>query len=145
MSCRRTLWMGLLLAGFAVATPCAESPEALVAAVKAREIAFAKTMADRDLAAFGSFVAEDAVFMGPAPLHGRAAVVEGWKHFYEGPAPFSWAPERVEVTSSGTLAISSGPVFDPTGNRVSTFISTWRRDKDGVWRVVLDIGCPRCP
>ena len=53
--------------------------------------------------------------MGPAPLHGRAAVVEGWKHFYEGPAPFSWAPERVEVTSSGTLAISSGPVFDPDG------------------------------
>ena len=58
------------------------------------------------------------------------------------PAPFSWAPERVEVTSTGTLAISSGPVFDPAGNRVSTFISTWRRDKDGVWRVVLDIGCP---
>ena len=145
MSCRRTPWMGLLLAGLAVAAPCAESPEAQVAAVKAREIAFAKTMADRDLAAFGSFVAEDAVFMAPTPLHGRKAVVEGWKQFFEGPVPFSWAPERVEVTSSGTLAISSGPVFDPAGNRVSTFNSTWRRDKDGVWRVVLDIGCPRCP
>jgi hypothetical protein len=85
------------------------------------------------------------VFMAPAPLHGRKAVVEGWKPFFEGPAPFSWTPERVEVTLSGTLAISSGPVFDPAGNRVSTFNSTWRLDQDGVWRVVLDIGCPRCP
>ena len=144
MTCRRTLLMGLLLAGGALAAPAAELREALVAAVKAREIAFARTMADRDYAAFGSFVAEDAVFMAPTPLHGRQAVVEGWKHFFEGPAPFSWSPERVEVTLSGTLAISSGPVFDPAGNRVSTFNSTWRRDKDGEWRVVLDIGCPPC-
>jgi ketosteroid isomerase-like protein len=142
---RRTLLIGLLLAGGAGTARAAESREQLVAAVKAREVAFAKTMADRDHAAFGSFVAEDAVFMGPTPLLGREAVVAGWKPFFEGPAPFSWTPERVEVTPSGTLAISSGPVFDPTGKRVSTFNSTWRLDKDGVWRVVLDIGCPRCP
>ena len=142
---RRTLWIGLMLLGGTALAPAAESREALAAAVKAREIAFAKTMADRDLAAFGSFVAEDAVFIGAVPLHGRAAVVLGWKAFFDGPAPFSWAPERVEVTSSGTLAISSGPVFDPAGKRVSTFNSAWRRDADGEWRVVLDIGCPRCP
>jgi len=142
---RRTLLLGVLLAGGAVAAPAAEAPEALVAAVKAREIAFAKTMADRDHAAFGSFVAEDAVFMAPTPLRGRKAVLEGWKAFFEGAsAPFSWSPERVEVTPSGTLAISSGPVFDPEGKRVSSFNSTWRRDKDGQWRVVLDIGCPPC-
>ena len=140
----RTLLFGLLLAGGAALAHAAQSPEALVAAVRAREIAFAKTMADRDHAAFGSFVAEDAVFMAPTPLRGRKAVVAGWKAFFEGPAPFSWAPERVEVTASGTLAISSGPVFDPEGKRVSTFNSTWRRDKDGQWRVVLDIGCPQC-
>ncbi|HKZ33410.1 MAG TPA: nuclear transport factor 2 family protein [Vicinamibacteria bacterium] len=142
---RRTLLTGcLLLLGGAALAPAAESREALVAAVKAREIAFAKTMADRDHAAFGTFVAEDAVFMGQTPFHGRKAVVEGWKPFFEGPAPFSWSPDRVEVTLSGTLAISSGPVFDPAGNRVSTFNSTWRLDKDGVWRVVLDIGCLPC-
>ncbi len=141
---RRTLWMGCaLLLGGAAAVPCAESHDELVAAVKAREIAFAKTMADRDHAAFASFVAEDAVFMAATPLHGQGRR-RRLEAILRGPAPFSWAPERVEVTSSGTLAISSGPVFDPEGKRVSTFNSTWRRDKDGVWRIVLDIGC-HCP
>ena len=146
MSFRHAVSMSSLLLGVAVVAPAADSRDALVAAVKAREIAFAKTMADRDHAAFGSFVAADAVFMGPGstPHHGRAAVVAAWKPLYEGPAHFSWSPERVEVTLSGTLALSTGPVFDPAGKRTSTFISTWRLDTDGVWRVVLDIGCPHC-
>ena len=143
---RRGLLVGAVLAGL-LSTPAraAEPLQALAAKVRARETAFAKTMADRDHAAFGSFVAEEALFMGQTPLRGRKAVIEGWKRFYEGQqAPFSWSPERVEVVASGTLAISSGPVFDPEGKRVSTFNSTWRREKDGEWRVIIDIGCPPC-
>jgi ketosteroid isomerase-like protein len=103
-------------------------------------------MADRDHAAFATFVAEEALFLGAQRvLRGRAAVAEGWKPYFEGAAaPFSWTPERVEVTDSGTLAISTGPVFDPGGARVGTFNSTWRLEKDGEWRVVLDVGCPPC-
>ena len=56
--------------------------------------------------------------MGRSVLRGRPAVVEGWKAFFEGPkAPFSWQPDRVEVVHSGTLAFSTGPVFDPEGKR----------------------------
>jgi len=126
----------------------AEAPDAAAGKVRAREAAFAKSMADRDLTAFSAFVAKDAVFLGRTALRGRPAVVEGWKAYFEGPkAPFSWQPERVEVVDSGTLAVSSGPVFDPEGRRVGTFNSTWRLDEDGEWRVVIDVGCPpcRCP
>ena len=141
--------IGVVVAGaglLAAPARAAESLEALAAKVRAREVAFAKTMADRDHAAFTTFVADEAVFIGQTPLHGRKAVAEGWKPLYEGKdAPFSWAPDRVEVVASGTLAISSGPVFDPKGVRVRTFVSTWRLEKDGEWRVVLDIGCPPCP
>jgi ketosteroid isomerase-like protein len=128
------------------AAQAAEPAEALAAKVRARETAFAKTMADRDHAAFATFVAEEALFLGAQRvLRGRAAVAEGWKPYFEGAAaPFSWRPERVEVTDSGTLAISTGPVFDRGGARVGTFNSTWRLEKDGEWRVVLDIGCPPC-
>jgi ketosteroid isomerase-like protein len=105
-------------------------------------------MADRDHAAFPSYVSEEALFMGPTVLRGRAAVAEGWKPYFEAArAPFSWEPDRVVVIDSGTLAISSGPVRDPDGRRVGTFNSTWRLEPDGQWRVVIDIGCPpcRCP
>ena len=114
--------------------------------VWAAETAFAKTMADRDHAAFATFVAEEGVFMSESTtFRGRAQVAAGWKRFYEGPqAPFSWSPERVEVLDSGTLALSTGPVFDPQGKRVGTFISTWRREADGKWRVIFDKGCPPC-
>ncbi len=137
---------GLVVALLLPLAPLAQnSPAELQKQVRERELAFAKTMADRDHAAFATFVSEEALFMGRTVLRGRAAVAEGWKRFFESPqAPFSWEPERVEVVDSGTLAISSGPVRDPAGNRTGTFNSTWRRESDGQWRVVLDIGCPPC-
>ena len=48
----------------------------------------------------------------------------------------------VELLPSGTLAMSSGPVFDPKRERIGTYNSTWRRDPDRVWRVIFDSGCP---
>lgn len=116
------------------------------AQVRDTERAFAKSMADRDHAAFVSFVSPEAIFWGrDRILHGRKEIAEGWKRFYEGPlAPFSWEPESVEVLDSGTIALSSGPVRDPSGNRVGTFNSVWRRGNDGRWTVILDKGCPPC-
>jgi ketosteroid isomerase-like protein len=142
----RSLILALYLALLVPIMLIAQSPpSALQQQVRDRELAFAKTMADRDHAAFTSFVSDEAIFLGRTVLRGRAAVAEGWKRFFEGPqAPFSWEPERVEVTDSGTLAISSGPVRDPSGQRTGTFVSTWRREADGQWRIVLDTGCPPC-
>ena len=143
---KRTAWLivALVSCGVASAT-AADSLEALAAKVRARETAFAKSMADRDHAAFASFVAEEALFVGRELLRGRKAVAEGWKPFFEGPkAPFSWQPDRVEVVQSGTLAFSTGPVFDPEGKRTGTYNSTWRLEPDGEWRIVLDNGCPPC-
>lgn len=114
--------------------------------VRRTEAAFAKTMADRDHAAFTRFLADEAIFMANGtPARGAKAVAERWKRFYEGKqAPFSWAPEFVEVLDSGTLATSSGPVRDPSGKRIGTFNSVWRREPGGEWKIVLDGGCPPC-
>jgi ketosteroid isomerase-like protein len=144
---RRTAAVALLVA---LTSPLSAQPPAEAERqVREAERAFARTMADRDHAAFVSFLADEAIFLGEKRvLRGRNAVAEGWKPYYEGPrAPFAWEPERVEVVASGTLAVSTGPVTDPEGKRIGTFTSTWRRESDGKWRVVLDGGCPpcRCP
>jgi ketosteroid isomerase-like protein len=118
---------------------------ALEVQLKATETAFAKTMADRDLKAFAALLADETVFFGSrGQLRGKDAVAAAWARFFEGPdAPFSWTPEEVAVLDSGTLGLTSGPVFDPEGNRIGTFNSVWRRDGDG-WRIVFDKGCPPC-
>lgn len=110
------------------------------------ERAFARTMASRDLAAFGAFVADEAVFLvGPTPVRGKQQIIEAWRGYYLQPAaPFSWTPERVEVLDSGNLALSTGPVRDPTGRLIRTFTSIWRLDASGTWHVVFDQGCEVC-
>src|SRR5438067_350332 len=71
------------------------------------ERAFAKTMADRDLAAFSSFLSHETVFFsGPTPLRGKQAVTEWWKRFYDKPqAPFSWKPERARIERFDTVGL----------------------------------------
>jgi ketosteroid isomerase-like protein len=134
------------LAPFASAAEPA-SQAALQEQVAAAERAFAKTMADRDFAAFQQFLADETVFFGgPDKVNrGKQAVAAAWKAFYDGPsAPFSWAPESVEVLASGTLAHSSGPVRDPSGKLIGQFNSIWRLESPGTWRVVFDKGCEVC-
>jgi ketosteroid isomerase-like protein len=103
-------------------------------------------MVDRDHAAFISFLAEEAIFIGTnRVLRGAKEVAAGWKGFYDGPqAPFSWEPDQIQVVDSGTLALSSGPVRDSSGKRTGTFNSIWRREPDGKWKIVIDHGCPPC-
>jgi ketosteroid isomerase-like protein len=143
----RRLSILLALALAACAAPMGKPSNAeLQKQVADTERAFAKTMADRDLAAFTSFLSQETVFFsGPKPLRGPAEVTAFWKRFYEKPqAPFSWQPETVEVLDSGTLALSSGPVFDPSGKKFATFTSIWRQEAPGVWRIVFDKGNPEC-
>jgi ketosteroid isomerase-like protein len=118
--------------------------ESLRRQVADTERALAKSMADRDLAAFERHLSEHALFFdGGTPLRGKAAVIAAWKDLYQGAqAPFSWAPDQVEVLADGTLAHSSGLVRNPAGKPVGRFNSVWRQEAPGVWRIVFDKGSP---
>ena len=114
--------------------------------VEDTERAFAQTMADRDQAAFASFLSDEAVFFaGEDPLTGKQQVAAAWERFFQAPeAPFSWEPQTVVVLASGTLALSSGPVHDPGGTQVGTFNSIWRLEPAGEWKIVFDKGSNAC-
>jgi ketosteroid isomerase-like protein len=109
------------------------------------ERAFAKTMADRDHAAFESFLSDEVVFLSGTTARGKRAVADQWKPYFAEPEPpFSWEPETVSVLDSGNLAISTGPVWNAEGKRTSTYTSIWRQEEPGVWRIIFDKGNKYC-
>ncbi len=141
----------LLLAALALLlsiAPLAAQTEAdrLGQKVAETERAFAATMADRDHAAFVNFLSDEAVFFsGDSSLRGKQQVVDTWKaYFEEAQAPFSWEPQRVEVLDSGTLALSTGPVRNSSGELFAYFTSIWRLEANGEWKIIFDKGNRAC-
>jgi ketosteroid isomerase-like protein len=132
------------LAAAAAATAAQGLVETRRAEVFAAERAFARSMAERDFAAFARYVADDSVFFsGTTALRGRAAVLAGWQPlFAERAAPFSWEPDQVEVLKSGELALSTGLVKNPEGVVTARFNSIWQRQANGRWLVIFDKGGP---
>ena len=143
---RTQILVAALGAAFVVGCASMTPPADLKRQVADTERAFAKTMADRNLAGFSSFLSDEAVFFtSTKALRGKAEITEFWKRFYDGPAaPFSWQPETVEVLDSGNLALSSGPVRDPSGKLVATFTSIWRQEAPGIWRIIFEKGNDVC-
>ena len=140
--------MGIVLVFglYCCSSPPEEQTDNAASAVKAREIAFAKTMADRDFDTFITFISPEGIFFsGNKPLRGHDAISHAWAPYFESEtAPFSWHPDVVEVLASGHLALSSGPVYDPSGKRVATFHSVWRLNDDGQLKIVFDKGSAHC-
>ncbi len=142
----RTGWLLVMSALLASCTGVPVRSSEIRQQVADTETAFAKTMADRSFSSFQTFLSEETIFFGSkGPIRGKHAVADKWKQFFvDENAPFSWKPETVEVLDSGNLALSSGPVFDPSGKQFGTFTSIWRLEAPNTWRIVFDKGCEVC-
>lgn len=134
----------LAIATLALVSVAASAPAAdPVDEVRRAEMAFAQAFADRDQERFFSFVADDATFLSLTTLSGKAKVVERWSRFFQGPqAPFAWGPERVSVDATGTMGLSTGPVFAANGSFIGNFSSTWVKQKNGSWKILFDSSGP---
>lgn len=128
------------------------NPQAINAAATAAtqqvistERTFAKSMADRNFKAFVTFLSPEATFFSASSVkHGAAEVAEQWRSYFDGPkAPFSWAPDHVEVLPSGTLALSTGPIYQQ-GKIVGRYNSIWRLEAANTWHIVFDKGEAVC-
>jgi len=108
--------------------------------VRRAEMAFAKAFADRDQAKFFSFVLDDASFLGGVrTLAGKSQIVDRWSKFFgSSPAPFSWTPERVAVNATGTVGLSTGPVYGTDGKQIGNYSSIWLKQPDGTWKILFD-------
>ena len=119
------------------------------AELREAELEFARSVAQRDRDSFLASIGDDAIFLSPAPLVGKIAIVQAWASFFEPDGPsLEWEPDIVEVQPGGNLGITHGPyrltVKGEGGKaqiRRGTFTSIWRREPDGIWRIVFDSGC----
>jgi ketosteroid isomerase-like protein len=106
------------------------------------ERAFARASVEKGMRdAFLQFLAEDGVIFRPLPVLG--------KPWFEArpPAPgrLIWEPVYGDIARSADLGFTTGPwEFRPDDTtRTSSFghyLSIWKRQQDGAWRVVLDVG-----
>jgi ketosteroid isomerase-like protein len=127
--------------------------EAAKRAIRITDLELAKAVADRSLQSFVSMVDDDAVFFGREISRGRDAVSKAWLPFFtDGSLFLKWHPTQVEVSSSGDLGYSIGEYErvgkDSSGNPATatgSYVSIWRKQPDGRWKIVLDIGSPATP
>ncbi len=133
--------------------PAAVDTEATKRAIRIADLEMAKAVSDRNLEKFNTLVADDAVFFGRDVSRGREAVAKAWLPLFTDPSMFlKWQPNEVQVSASGDLGYSIGTYErmskDPAGRPTSatgTYVSIWRKQADGRWRAVLDIGTPGTP
>jgi ketosteroid isomerase-like protein len=111
--------------------------------VVAAERAFAAaSVKDGFHESFLANLAPDAIAFRPLPGPARAAH-EGQPHSN---ATLNWGPAWVAVSSAGDLALSTGPwEVRPDdkaiiGVTTGLFVSVWRRQAGGAWKVAVDAG-----
>ncbi|MGB5107863.1 MAG: nuclear transport factor 2 family protein [Candidatus Zixiibacteriota bacterium] len=107
------------------------------------EQAFAKMAQDSGMVpAFLKFLHDDAVVFRPEPLNGKRWYAERTAST----AQLNWWPTYVEAASSGDLGFSTGPYEFRTENSDSVpvyhghFISIWKRQANGEFKVMADLG-----
>jgi ketosteroid isomerase-like protein len=119
-------------------------PDALRAMADA-EREFARTATVKGVRdAFLDFFADDAIALTPAPVPAKDGLRK------QPSRPFSesgiiWEPRTGDVAASGEIGwltgpatFTSGPGQKPTG--YGCYLSVWRMQPDGRWRVFIDIG-----
>lgn len=112
------------------------------------ERAFARANVERgQRAAWLEWFAPDGVmFRAAGPVNAREFMGGNPTPPPAPPGAFDWRPTYGDISRSGDLGYSAGPVRVATAGRSDRFyFSVWRRQPDGAWRVILDLGTPVAP
>jgi ketosteroid isomerase-like protein len=120
-------------------------PSALLKMADA-ERAFAQRARDTTVSqAFIDFFADESVAFEPEPVPARESLRKRQAAAKPQPPGFQllWEPRLGDVAASGDLGYLTGPAeyINPgRPNNYTTYFSVWKRQRDGEFRVILDIG-----
>jgi ketosteroid isomerase-like protein len=141
-------YLVILAKGFDVVAQTVQTASSHPSALVETERAFSRTSETQGMRdAFLAFLADDAIIFRPGPVNGKKV----WR---ERPAPtgiLSWRPVYADVSAAGDLGYTTGPYeFREQGAQdipsgYGNFVTIWRRQPDGKWKAILDIGTPNPP
>jgi ketosteroid isomerase-like protein len=133
----------LFALGAAAALVRAELPGEAVKALVDAERKFFQTGQDKGTrAAFLEFLAPDGIVFRPGPVNGQ----EVWNKRTETGLDLVWQPTFASIARSADFGYDTGPskwrakTSDEKFAGFGHFISIWKKQKDGSWKVALDCG-----
>lgn len=140
------LVMGVV--GFGVRSS-ADAKPATADTLRQLEGEFMKAAAERGAEGYMSYYAEDAVEVpnGEAAIHGKANIAKTMGFLNDKNNQLVWMPVDADISASGDLGYTSGTYEfrskDKDGKATvahGKYTSIWKKQKDGSWKVVLDMG-----
>lgn len=147
MKANRCLFVLILSLGALSAFAQDQTISPTLASLFDAERAFAKRCSEVGIrASFMEFFTDDAIVFRPHPVKYKEAVKDR-------PAPpnplafaLEWEPIFGEVSAAGDMGYDTGPsaFMDKTAEKPTPsygfFFSVWKKQPDGNWKVVLDVG-----
>jgi ketosteroid isomerase-like protein len=125
------------------------SPKATPEMLKQLEAEFMKAAADKGSQGYMSYYADDSVEVpnGAPLIQGKAEIAKGMGFLDDKNNSLTWTPVGADISSSGDLGYTYGTFEfhskDKDGKPVvqcGKYTSIWKLQKDGSWKVVLDMG-----
>lgn len=138
--------VALLLASPATSASAQRRPDALRDMV-ATERAFSRMSEQKGTReAFSAFIADDGILFRPRAVFGK-------KWMQENPLPPSttrsllvWQPVLAGMSRAGDLGYTTGPwrykndIKDAKSSAFGNFMTVWKKQADGKWRFLVDLG-----
>jgi ketosteroid isomerase-like protein len=154
-----TILIAATMQGSAMAADPSDSGRSAVALDPSAELLnadtdFDKAVAEKGVDAWVFAFAEDGIMFRTGEIvRGHAAIRELMAPAFDTPGfSLRWKPVRADIATSGDLgytygtyeSISPGPDGKPA-TRTGMYVTIWKRQADGSWKVVVDLGSASPP
>lgn len=132
----------------------AAAPRATVETLKQLEAEFMRAAADKGSQGYLSYYAENAVELpnGAAAIVGKANIAPGMSFLDNKNNRLTWTPDGGDISAAGDLGYTWGTFeFRSTDKDGKAYVeygkytSIWKLQKDGSWKVELDMGNASSP
>ena len=151
MKIRTMVMMALVAGGIAlgVRVSIAHPKPATADILRQLESDFMEAAAERGAEGYMSYYAEDAVEVpnGADAIHGKTNIASTMSFLNDKNNQLVWTPVYADISASGDLGYTSGTYEfrsrhqdGKTTVEHGKYTSIWKKQKDGGWKVVLDMG-----